>query len=166
MQIKFNDSETVYEVTAIRFKGDIAILSGGNLPQNNTSGFQMLYNSGEVQADYSDYIYKYNVLTQIEGTLLLTSNPEKVETEDNPAGRYFRAPTAQDVAQIEKQEQMDNIKSRIAEIDAWFLEKDYIGIKIATGRATTEGYAGIIAQMEGMAQEKDTLLLQLRELEE
>ena len=43
---------------------------------------------------------------------------------------------------------MDEIVMEIEEIENWFKTKDYIGNKIATGRATIEEYADVIAEMD------------------
>lgn len=43
------------------------------------------------------------------------------------------------------------LKAERAECERWLQEHDYIGIKIATGRATVEEYADVIAEMSAKA---------------
>lgn len=89
MKIRFNDSETVYDVTAVRMHGNIVILKGTGLP-NNTSGFK-LFGSRE-EKDYSEYRYIFNVITKFENVVMLSNDEGFIETEDNPAGRYYHEP--------------------------------------------------------------------------
>ena len=64
----------------------------------------------------------------------------------------------------EKEERINNINSLLTEkeeIESWLKNHDYIGTKIATGRATVEEYATEIAEMTEKAErinEIDTLL--------
>ena len=58
--------------------------------------------------------------------------------------------TAEQKALIEK-------KSRIAELHKKLEELDYVGVKIATGRATREEYADKIALMSAYARELNLL---------
>ena len=54
----------------------------------------------------------------------------------------------------EKEESINNINSLInekAELESWLKNHDYIGTKIATGRATVEEYASEIAEMSEKA---------------
>lgn len=55
----------------------------------------------------------------------------------------------------EKEERINNINSLInekAELESWLKEHDYIGTKIATGRATVEEYATEIEEMTEKAE--------------
>lgn len=44
-----------------------------------------------------------------------------------------------------------NLQSEKAELEAWLKDHDYIGVKIATGRATVEEYATEISEMTDKA---------------
>ena len=92
MQIRFNDSEQIYDITAFRQIGDFIVLKGADLPEN-TSGFKVL-EGDRVKADYSAFTTKYNVLTPVEGVLMLSTG--EVETEDNPAGVYAYTPNPEE----------------------------------------------------------------------
>lgn len=55
----------------------------------------------------------------------------------------------------EKEERINYINSLInekAELESWLKDHDYIGTKIATGRATIEEYSDIIAEMTDKAE--------------
>lgn len=47
----------------------------------------------------------------------------------------------------EKEKQLEEYKAELAEKEQWLRDHDYIGTKIATGRATAEDYADEIATM-------------------
>jgi len=47
----------------------------------------------------------------------------------------------------EKEKQLEAYQTELAEKEAWLASKDYIGVKIATGRATVDDYAAEIATM-------------------
>ena len=42
---------------------------------------------------------------------------------------------------------MDELSREYEELEVWMRMHDYIGVKIATGRATVEEYADVIAEM-------------------
>ena len=60
----------------------------------------------------------------------------------------------------------DRKRERLFQIEEEFRQLDYIGIKIATGRATAAEYAKEIARMEELAEEKNEIMSELAELEE
>ena len=47
----------------------------------------------------------------------------------------------------EKEKQLEAYQTELREKEAWLASKDYIGVKIATGRATVDDYAAEIATM-------------------
>lgn len=47
----------------------------------------------------------------------------------------------------EKEKQLEAYQTELREKEAWLREHDYIGVKIATGRATVDDYAAEIATM-------------------
>lgn len=57
----------------------------------------------------------------------------------------------------------DRKRERLWQIDEEFRRLDYIGIKIATGRATVAEYAQEIARMEELAEEKNKIMAELVE---
>lgn len=60
----------------------------------------------------------------------------------------------------------EQIEAEIRGLDQLMREKDYIGIKIAMGRATIEEYAEEIAESERMAARKNELNAMLKEMDE
>lgn len=60
----------------------------------------------------------------------------------------------------------EQIEAEIRALDALMREKDYIGIKIAMGRATVEEYAEEIAKSEEMAARKNELSDMLKQMDE
>ena len=75
---------------------------------------------------------------------------EKIQTEPEPY-----EPT-----------EADRLRERLYQIDEEFRQLDYIGIKIATGRATAAEYADEIDRMEELAEEKNEIIAELAELAE
>ena len=51
------------------------------------------------------------------------------------------------IKEEEGRERLFELSAEKAELEAWLKEHDYIGVKIATGRATVEEYANEIAEM-------------------
>lgn len=60
----------------------------------------------------------------------------------------------------------EQIEAEIRALDALMREKDYIGIKIAMGRATVEEYAKEIAESDRMAERKNELMAMLKQMDE
>ena len=60
----------------------------------------------------------------------------------------------------------EQIEAEIRGLDQLMSEKDYIGTKIAMGRATIEEYAEEIAESERMAARKNELNAMLKEMDE
>ena len=65
---------------------------------------------------------------------------------------------------LKKQSKISQIKIKIAQLDKKLKEYDYIGTKIATGRATVEEYATQIAQMDEWAKQINALEERLKEI--
>ena len=42
---------------------------------------------------------------------------------------------------------MSELSKEYEELEVWMRQHDYVGVKIATGRATIEEYADVIAEM-------------------
>lgn len=60
----------------------------------------------------------------------------------------------------------EQIEAEIRGLDQLMKEKDYIGIKIAMGRATVEEYAEEIAESNNMAARKSELRAMLKQMDE
>ncbi len=60
----------------------------------------------------------------------------------------------------------EEIQAEINALDNLMKQHDYIGAKIAMGRATKEEYAEEIAQSEEWAERKSTLEEQLKQMDE
>lgn len=60
----------------------------------------------------------------------------------------------------------EQIEAEIRGLDQLMREKDYIGTKIAMGRATREEYAEEIAESERMAARKNELMDMLKQMDE
>ena len=60
----------------------------------------------------------------------------------------------------------EQIEAEIRGLDQLMRENDYIGIKIAMGRATKEEYAAEIAKSEEMAKRKNELMAMLQDAAE
>lgn len=73
-------------------------------------------------------------------------------------------PTEEELFEIARQEKIAEINLQIANIDSEFASLDYVGIKIATGRATVLEYESEISRMNELAITKDNLLTQLNTL--
>lgn len=81
-----------------------------------------------------------------------TNNPDYIEITEQEFNELSKPkePTAEQKALREK-------NARIAELHRKLEELDYIGVKIATGRATREEYADKIALMSAYASELNIL---------
>ena len=72
--------------------------------------------------------------------------------------------TDEQKAEIAKMEKIRELESQIAEVDAEFKTLDYIGIKIATGRAMIGDYKPEIEKMTELADRKNALEIELAKL--
>ena len=140
IKIKYNDSNVFHEVEFSRNEYTVT-LKGIN--QVNTSGFTTYRMRVEQLGDFSDFTTIYKV----DGESVTYSNDGSVYVEPpKPTEEELRRQTLQ----TEK-----------AELEAWLKSHDYIGVKIATGRATIDDYADEIALMTEKAErinEIDALL--------
>lgn len=107
----------------------------------NTTQIQLFLNGIEVisggQEPHTSLQYDFNEIRVPTGFLDL----EDVQT--NPA-KYIDY-------------DYEAVLARIEELKAKLLEKDYVGTKIAMGRATREEYADVIAQCDAWADEINRL---------
>ena len=126
IKIKYNNKNTFEEVTFYR-NGNLVTMTPTT---PNPSGFTTWKLDGKTQlGDFSDFTTIYKV----DGESVTYSNDGSIYVEPpKPTEEELR----RQALQMEK-----------AELEAWLKAHDYIGVKIATGRATIEEYATEIAEM-------------------
>ena len=126
IKIRYNNRNTFEEVTFYR-DGKIVTMSPTT---PNTSGFTTWKLDGKTQlGDFSDFTTVYKV----DGESVTYSNDGSV---------YVEPPKP-----TEEELRRQALQSEKADLEAWLKAHDYIGVKIATGRATIEEYANEIAEM-------------------
>lgn len=133
------------------------------IPSESTSVIDIFTSGGELCGRLVDYetIYK-----KAEKSVIY-SNDGSVYTE--PVEQPDPEPvelTEEEKAAIEKLNEIRELETEIAAIDNRFHELDYIGIKIATGRAQISDYESEIEEMTQLADKKNELEEQLRILKE
>ena len=130
IKIKYNNKNAFEEVSFYR-DGNIVTMTP---TAPNPSGFTTWKMDGVTQlGDFSDFTTVYKV----DGESVTYSNDGSVYVEPpKPTEEELRRQTLQ----TEK-----------AELEAWLKDHDYIGVKIATKRATVEEYAIEIAEMTDKA---------------
>ena len=140
IRIRYNDKNDFEEVS---------FTSNGNLitltpTTPNPSGFTTWKLDGKTQlGDFSEFTTVYKV----DGDSVTYSNDGSV---------YVEPPKP-----TEEELRRQALQSEKAELEAWLKGHDYIGVKIATGRATIDDYADEIALMTEKAErinEIDALL--------
>ena len=126
IKIKYNDSDIFHEVEFSRTENTVTLIG---ITETNTSGFCTYRMSGEQLGDFSDFKTIYH----IDGDSITYSNDGSV---------YIEPPK-----QTEEELRIQALLSEKAELETWLKAHDYIGVKIATGRATVEEYSDVIAEM-------------------
>ena len=122
----------------------------------------LLTDGGELEATICGYTTVYKV----DGSTVVLSNDGSVYTEPvSEPDPVIPELTEEQKKEQERLEKVAETESRIAAVDAEFKTLDYIGIKIATGRATFEDYKTEIARMSELADEKNELETQLTDLQ-
>ena len=126
IRIKYNNKNSFEEVTFYR-DGNIVTMTPTT---PNPSGFTTWKLDGKTQlGDFSEFTTVYKV----DGESVTYSNDGSVYVE----------PPKPTEEELRKQA----LQTEKAELEAWLKEHDYIGVKIATKRATVEEYANEIAEM-------------------
>ena len=126
IKIKYNNRNSFEDVNFYR-NGNIVTMSPTT---PNPSGFTTWKLDGKTQlGDFSDFTTVYKV----DGESVTYSNDGSVYVE----------PPKPTEEELRKQA----LQTEKAELEAWLSAHDYIGVKIATGRATIEEYATEIAEM-------------------
>ena len=131
IKIKYNNKNTFEEVTF--FRSNNLVTMTPTTP--NPSGFTTWKMDGVTQlGDFSDFTTVYKV----EGNSVTYSND----------GSVYIAPPKPTEEELRKQA----LQTEKAELESWLSAHDYIGVKIATGRATIDDYADEIALMTEKAE--------------
>ena len=130
IKIKYNNKKSFEEVSFSRNNNVVTVTPTAP----NTNGFTTWRMDGKTQlGDFSDFTIVYKV----DGDSVSYSNDDSTYVEPlKPTEEELR----KQVLQLEK-----------ATLETWLREHDYIGTKIATGRATIEEYASEIAEMSEKA---------------
>ena len=130
IKIKYNDSNIFHEVEFSRTENTVILIG---ITETNTSGFCTYRMSGEQLGDFSDFKTIYH----IDSDSITYSND----------GSVYIEPPKQTEEELQKQE----LTKEKAELEAWLKAHDYIGVKIATGRATISDYQEEISLMNEKA---------------
>ena len=126
IKIKYNNKESFEEVSFSRNNNTVTITPTAS----NTSGFTTWRMDGKTQlGDFSDFTTVYKV----NGDSVSYSNDGSV---------YIEPPKP-----TEEELRRQALVEEKAQLETWLKEHDYIGTKIATGRATVEEYADEIVLM-------------------
>ena len=126
IRIKYNNKSTFEEVSFSRLNNLVTMTP----TSPNSSGFTTWKLDGKTQlGDFSDFTTIYKV----DGDSVTYSNDGSV---------YVEPPKP-----TEEELRRQALQTEKVELEAWLSAHDYIGVKIATGRATVEEYANEIAEM-------------------
>ena len=140
IKIKYNNKNTFEDVNFSRNENLVTMTP----TSPNPSGFTTWKLDGKTQlGDFSEFTTVYKV----DGESVTYSNDGSV---------YIEPPKP-----TEEELRRQALQSEKAELEAWLKDHDYIGVKIATGRATIDDYADEIALMNEKAErinEIDALL--------
>ena len=140
IKIKYNNKKSFEEVNFSRNNNVITI----NPTTPNTRGFTTWRMDGKTQlGDFSDFTTVYKV----EGDSVSYSNDGSV---------YIEPPKP-----TEEELRRQALVEEKTQLETWLKEHDYIGTKIATGRATVEEYSTEIAEMTEKASRINEIDLEL-----
>ena len=131
IKIRYNNKNTFEDVNFTR-NGNLVTMTPTT---PNPSGFTTWKLDGKTQlGDFLDFTTIYKV------------DGESV-TYSNDGSTYVEPPKP-----TEEELRKQNLLNEKAKLEAWLKAHDYIGVKIATGRATVEEYANEIAEMTEKAE--------------
>lgn len=131
IRIRYNNRNGFEDVNFTR-NGNLVTMSPTT---PHTSGFTTWKLDGKTQlGDFSDFTTIYRV----DGESVTYSNDGSV---------YVEPPKL-----TEEKLRRQALQTEKAELEAWLSAHDYIGVKIATGRATIDDYATEIAEMTEKAE--------------
>ena len=127
IKIKFNNKTTFEEVEFSRTSNTVTLKG---ITEENTSGFTTWRIDGKTQlGDFSDF----TTVFKVDGDSVSYSND---------GSTYIEPPKP-----TEEELRRQALLSEKVDLESWLKDHDYIGTKIATGRATVEEYASEIALM-------------------
>ena len=127
IKIKFNNKSVFEDVQFSRTRHTVSLKG---TTEQNTNGFTTWRMDGKTQlGDFSDFKTVYKV------------DSDSV-TYSNDGSVYVEPPKP-----TEEELRRQALLSEKADLESWLEAHDYIGTKIATGRATIEEYAAEIAEM-------------------
>ena len=130
IKIKYNNKKSFEEVSFSRNNNVVTITP----TTPNTNGFTTWRMDGKTQlGDFSDFTTVYKV----DGDSVSYSND----------GSIYIEPPKPTEEELKKQA----LAEEKTQLESWLKEHDYIGIKIATGRAAIDDYATEIAEMSEKA---------------
>ena len=160
-----SDDSSLYDIKSIAYSGEnLLVIEFNSAIPASFGDFVAMTESDTVYAEFNGYdtVYKRedNVITLSNNGSFYTEQP-KIPISEDPVEL-----TDEQKAEIERQNKINEINQKISAIDAEFKTLDYIGIKIATGRATVDEYKDDIARMRELADEKNKLENELKELQE
>ena len=131
IKIKFNNEKEFREVGFSRTANTVTLK---DITEENTSGFTTWRMDGKTQlGDFSDFTTVYKV------------DRDSV-SYSNDGSIYVEPPKP-----AEEELRRQALAEEKAQLESWLKAHDYIGTKIATGRATVEEYASEIAEMSEKA---------------
>ena len=126
IKIKYNNKSTFEEVKFYRSNNLVTMTP----TTPNPSGFTTWRLDGKTQlGDFSEF----NTVYKVDGDSVTYSNDGSV---------YVEPPKP-----TEEELRRQSLQTEKAELETWLSAHDYIGVKIATGRATVEEYAIEIEEM-------------------
>ena len=129
IKIKYNNRNDFEDVNFTR-NGNLVTMTPTT---PNTSGFTTYKLSGEQLGDFSNF----NTVYKVDGDSVTYSNDGSVYIEPSK-------PTEEELRR-------QALQTEKAELESWLKAHDYIGVKIATGRATIEEYTIEIEEMTDKA---------------
>ena len=131
IKIKYNNQKSFEEVSFSRNNNVVTITP----TTPNTNGFTTWRMDGKTQlGDFSDF----NTVFKVDGDYVSYSNDGSI---------YVEPPKP-----TEEELKRQSFVEEKAQLETWLKEHDYIGTKIATGRATVEDYATEIEEMKEKAE--------------
>ena len=131
IKIKYNNKKSFEEVSFSRNNNIVTITP----TTPNTNGFTTWRMDGKTQlGDFSDF----TTVFKVDGDSVSYSNDGSI---------YVEPPKP-----TEEELKRQALQTERTQLETWLNEHDYIGTKIATGRATIEEYATEIAEMTEKAE--------------
>lgn len=132
IKIKFNNDNVFHEVEFLRNNNTVTLKG---ITEQNSSGFTTWRLDGKTQlGDFSDF----TTIFKVENDSVTYSNDGSVYVEPSK-------PTEEEVRR-------QALLSEKSELEAWLSNHDYVGVKIATGRASISEYTDVIAEMNVKAE--------------